>query len=104
MENPIPLVTHQDKECDSNKDYDDYNKPNNSRADKITFKMPDTTDKVTASALRLKPKVKQDKLGAFYRLLNVKSNLDLINGSTVFEFYNGDKWVSLTSTDRQVDK
>ena len=43
-----------------------------------------------------------------YRHLNIAGNLDLINldrfkltkdpkkGATVFEFYNGDKWVSLT--------
>lgn len=42
--------------------------------------MPDTTDKVTISALRIRQKV---KLAALYRHLNVKSNLDLINGTAV---------------------
>ena len=55
-----------------------------------------------------KPKVKQDKLAALYRHLNVTDNLDLINldrfklttdvkkEATIFEFYNGDRWVPLT--------
>lgn len=76
----IPLVTHHYKDRDNNNDYDDYNKPNDSREEKITFKMPDTTDKVTISALRIRQKV---KLAALYRHLNVKSNLDLINGTAV---------------------
>ena len=55
-----------------------------------------------------KPKVKQDKLAALYRHLNVTDNLDLINldrfklttdvkkEATIFEFYDGDRWVPLT--------
>ena len=47
--------------------------------------------------------LKQDKLTAWYRLLNVKGDLNLINlnqfnytkntkiGTTALEFYNGDK-------------
>ena len=70
--------------------------------------MPGSTEKETISALRLKQKVKQDKLAALYRHLNVTGNLDLINldqfklaadlkkGAKIFEFYNGDKWVPLT--------
>ena len=76
----IPLVTHHYKDRDNNNDSDDYNKPNDSREENITFKMPDTTDKVTISALRIRQKV---KLAALYRHLNVKSNLDLINGTAV---------------------
>ena len=41
--------------------------------------MPGSTKKGATSALRLKQKVKRDKLAALYRHLNVTSNLDLIN-------------------------
>ena len=70
--------------------------------------MPGSTEKETTSTLRLRQKVKRDKLATLYRHLNIVGNLDLINlgrfklttnskkGATVFEFYNGDKWVSLT--------
>ena len=68
--------------------------------------MPGLMDKETT--LRLRQKVKQNKLITLHRHLSVTSNLDLINldqfrletdskeGAKVFEFYNGDKWVSLT--------
>ena len=96
----IPLVHDEDI------DYVDYNTPNTSRVDETSFTMPGPTDKETT--LRLTQKVKKDKLAALYRHLNVTGNLDLINidrfrlttdpkkGATVFEFYNGLKWVSLT--------
>ena len=80
--------------------------PNTSRIDETSFMEPDTL--VATSTLRLRQKVKRDKLAAFYRHLNVTSSLDLSSldrfglttdpkkGATVFEFYNGDKWVPLT--------
>ena len=78
MDNPrfvddenIPLVHDEDI------DYDDYNTPNTSRVDKTSFTMPGSTEKETT--LRLRQKVKQDKLAALYRHLNVAGNLDLIN-------------------------
>ena len=52
--------------------------------------------------------MKRDKLTALYRHLKVTGNLDLIDldwfrlttdpkkGATIFEFYNGDRWVPLT--------
>ena len=97
-EEEIPLV--QDK------DYDNYGTPNTSWVDETSFTEPDTTE--ATSTLRLKQKVKRDKLGALYRHLNVTGNLDLINldrfklttdpkkEATIFEFYNGDRWVPLT--------
>ena len=107
MDNPrfvgdenIPLV--HDKDID----YDDCNAPNTSRVDETSFTMLGSTEKETT--LRLRQKVKRDKLAALYRHLNIAGNLDLINleqfrlttdprkGVTVFGFYNGDKWVSLT--------
>ena len=105
MDNPIfvddeniPLVHDEDI------DYDDYNTPNTSRVDETSF----TTTPSTTETLRLRQKVKRDKLAALYRHLNIAGNLDLINldrlklttdpkkGATAFEFYNGTKWVSLT--------
>ena len=53
--------------------------------------------------------MKRDKLTALYRHLKVTGNLDLIDldwfrlttdpkkGATIFEFYNGDRWVPLTN-------
>ena len=94
-------MIHQDEE-----DYDDYNTPGTSRIDEISFTVPDTTE--TTSTLRLRQKVKQDKLIALNRNLDVMGNPDLIDldrfrltkdskkGITIFEFYNGDRWVSLT--------
>ena len=94
-EKTIPLVQDED--------YDNYGTPNTSRVDKTSFTEPDTTE--ATSTLLLKQKVKQDKLAALYRHLNVTGNIDLINldrfrittdtkkGSKIFEFYNGDRWV-----------
>ena len=106
MDNPvfvdketIPMV-HQDE------DYDDYNTPNTSRTDKTTFTEPDTTE--ATSTLQRRQKVKRDKLTVLYRHLNVTGNLDLINlnrfkhktdhkkGTTIFEFYNSNRWAPLT--------
>ena len=97
-EETIPLLQEQD--------YNNYGTPNTSSVDETSFTEPDTTE--ATSTLRLKQKVKRDKLGALYRHLNVTGNLDLINldqfklttdpkkGATIFEFYNGDRWVPLT--------
>ena len=106
MDNPVfvdeetILMVHQDD------DYDDYNTPNTSRIDETSFTEPDTTE--ATSTLQLRQKLKRDKITALYRHLNVTGNLDLINldrfkpatdhkkGTTLFEFYNGDRWVPLT--------
>ena len=97
-EKTIPLVQDED--------YDNYGTPNTSRVDKTSFTEPDTTE--ATSTLLLKQKVKQDKLAALYRHLNVTGNIDLISldrfrittdtkkGSKIFEFYNGDRWGPLT--------
>ena len=87
-------------------DYDNYSTPNTSRVVETSFTEPATTE--ATSTLRLNQKVKRDKLAALYRHLNVTGNLDLINldrfklttdpkkEATIFEFYNGDRWVPLT--------
>ena len=56
-EEEIPVV-HQDE------DYDNYSTPNTSRVDKTSFTELDTTE--TTSTLKLKQKVKRDKLAALY--------------------------------------
>ena len=78
MDNPtfigeenIPMI-HQDEE-----DYDDYNTPDTNRIDETSFTVLDTTE-VTLT-LRLREKVKRDKLIALYRHLGVTGNPDLID-------------------------
>ena len=56
-EEEIPMV-HQDE------DYDNYSTPNTSRVDKTSFTELYTTE--TTSTLKLKQKVKRDKLAALY--------------------------------------
>ena len=69
-EGTIPMV-HQDE------DYDDYNTPNTSRMDETSFIEPSTTE--ATSTLRLRQKVKQDKITALYRHLNVTGDIYLID-------------------------
>ena len=87
-------------------DYENYSTPNSSRVDETSFMERATTE--ATSILPLNQKVKRDKLAALYRHLNVTGNLNLINLDrfklatdpkkelTIFEFYNGDRWVPLT--------
>ena len=85
-----------------------YDMPNASRRDEKSFIEPTDATEPT-STLRLRRKVKRDKINALYRRLNVAGNPDLIDldrfrltkdpkkGVTIFKFYNGnDRWVSLT--------
>ena len=68
-EETIPLVQDED--------YDNYGTPNTSRVDETLF-----TETVATEAtlnLRLKQRVKRDKLAVLYRHLNVTDNLDLTN-------------------------
>ena len=100
-EEDIPVV-HQDDD-----DYDDYNTPNTSRMDETSFIELDTTE--ATSTLRLRQKVKRDKIIALYRHLNVAGNPDLIDldqfmikkskiGSIDLLFLDGNShWQSLTN-------
>ena len=67
-EETIPMI-HRDE------DYDDYNTPNTSRIDETSFTEPDATE--ATSFLQLRQKVKQDKLTALYRHLNVAGDLEM---------------------------
>ena len=97
-EEDIPLVHRDD-------DYDDHETSNASRIE-ASFTVPDTIE--ATSTLRLRQKVKRDKINTLYRHLNVTGNPDLIDldqfkltkdpkkRNTIFEFSNGDRWVTLT--------
>ena len=105
MDNPR-FVDEETIRLVQDEDYDNYGTPNTSRIDETSFTGPDTSE--ATSTLRLRQKVKRDKLAALYRHLSVTGNLDFITmdrfrlmtdpnkGATIFEFYNGDRWVSLT--------
>ena len=69
-EEDVPMI-HQDD------DYDDYNTPDTSRIDETSFTVPDATE--ATSTLRLKQKVKRDKLIALCRHLNVTGDINLID-------------------------
>ena len=58
-------------------DYDDCRAPDTSRVDETSFTIPDTIE--ATSTLRLRQKVKRDKLTALYRHLNVTGKIDLID-------------------------
>ena len=66
-EETIPLVQDED--------YNGYNTPNSSMVDETSFTEPDTTE--ATSSLRLRQKVKRDKITALYRHLNVTGDPDL---------------------------
>ena len=70
-EEDIPML-HRDEE-----DYDDYRTPGTSRIDETSFMVSDTTE--PTSTLRLRQKVKRDKITALYKHLNVTGNPDLID-------------------------
>ena len=64
-EEDIPMV-HQDDDG-----YDDYNTPNTSTIDETSFIEPDATE--ATWTLRLRQKVKRDKIIALYRRLGASS-------------------------------
>ena len=63
----IPLVQDED--------YNDYKTPDTSRVDEASFTEPDATD--ATSILRLRQKVKLDKITALCKHLNVTDDPDL---------------------------
>ena len=76
-EDNIPLH-HRDHDDHGGDDCHDYKTSNTSRTDETLFTVPGSTEKETTSTLWLKQKLKQDKLAALYRHLNITGNLDLI--------------------------
>ena len=62
-EEDIPLVHQADE------DYSDYRTPDKSRIDETSFMVPNTTE--VTSALRLRQKLKRDKIVSLYRYHDV---------------------------------
>ena len=106
MDNPT-FVDEENIPMVQDEDYDNYVTSDTSRIDdEASLKEPNTTE--GTSTLYLRQKVKRDQINELYRHLNVTGNLDLIDldrfrltkdpkkGVTIFEFYNGDRWVPLT--------
>ena len=108
MDNPT-FVDEENIPIVQDEDYDDYKTSDTSRIDGGTqFIEPDTTE--ATSILRLRQKVKRDKINTLYRHLNVTGNLDLIDldrfrltknlkiGNTDLLFLDGNKhWQYLTN-------
>ena len=69
-EETIPMV-HQDEY------YDEYKAPDTSRVDETSFIEPDATE--ATSTLRLRQKIKRDKITALYRHLNMTGDPGLAN-------------------------
>ena len=76
MDNPRFIDEEDIWLIDQDDDYD-YNTPNTSRIDETSFTVPDTTE--ATSTLRLRQKVKRDKLTALYRHVNVTGDINLID-------------------------
>ena len=100
-EGTIPMV-HQDE------DYDDYKTPDTSRVDEMSFIKPDAAK--ATSTIRLRQKVKRDKITASYRHLNETGDPGLADidrfiikkntktGNTDLLFLDGNKqWQPLTN-------
>ena len=60
---------------DRDNDYDDYNTPDTSNIQETTFTYPDTTE--ATLNLRLRQKVKRDKLAALHRHLIITGDPEL---------------------------
>ena len=76
----IPLVTRHDKNCEANHsdDYDNFNTPNIA-VKETKFTAPSSTSQQSTLTLQLRQKVKEGKIAALYRHLNVTGDLVLIN-------------------------
>ena len=106
MDNPTFADEGDISIINQDEDDDDYYKTLGTRRVETSFIEPETTE--TTSTLRLRQKVKRDKINALYWHLNVTGNPGLIDrdrfrltkdpkkGVTIFEFYNDDRWIPLT--------
>ena len=88
-EETIPLVQDED--------YDDYNTLNTSRVDETSFTEPDATE--ATSIIKLRQKVKWDKITALYRHLNVTGYpglADMYQFMIKKKFKNRQHWLSFS--------
>ena len=77
MENPT-FIDEENIPMVQDEDYDErYDTPNTSRIDETSLIEPDTTE--ATSTLRLRQEVKQDKINALYRHLNVTVDPGLLD-------------------------
>ena len=76
MDNPR-FIDEEDIPLVQDEDYDDYNTPNASWVDETSFKEPDTTE--ATSTLKLRQKVKWDKITTLFRHLNVTGDPGLVD-------------------------
>ena len=109
MNNPVFVDEEDIAMVNQDEDYyNDYKTPHTSRIDETSFIEPDSTEAILA--LRLRQKVKQDKIIAFYKHLNVTGDLGLADierfmikkntktGNTHLLFLDGNnQWQSLTN-------
>ena len=77
IDNPIFVDEEAIRMVHQDEDYDDYNTPNTSRVDETSFTEPEATE--ATSTLRLRQKVKRDRITALYRHLNVTGDPDLVD-------------------------
>ena len=70
--NNLWFVDQETIKLAQDENYDDYNIPNTSKVDQTPFTGPDVTD--ATSNLQLRQKVKQDKITALCKHLNVTSD------------------------------
>ena len=76
MDNPR-FIDEEDIPLIQDEDYDDYNTLNASWVDETSFKEPDTTE--ATSTLKLRQKVKWDKITTLFRHLNVTGDPGLVD-------------------------
>ena len=73
-------MAHQDD------DFDNYRTPDTSRLDETSFTVPDTTE--VTSTLRLRQKLKQNKIVSLYRYLDVAGDTGLTNLARFMIFFS----------------
>ena len=109
MDNPTFVDEENNPMVNQDKDYEDnYRRPCTSRVDETSFMGPDATK--TTSTLRLRQKLKRDKIVSLYRYLDVTADPGLADldrfmirknlwtGNIELLFLDGNKhWQSLTN-------
>ena len=108
MENPTLVDEEEIPMFNQDKDYDDYRTPDTSRVGETSFVEPDTIE--ATSRLRLRQRLKRDKIVSLYRYLDATgdpglADLELFTikknstaGNIELLFLEGNKhWQSLTN-------
>ena len=108
MENPTLVDEEEIPMFNQDKDYDDYRTPDTSRVGETSFVEPDTIE--ATSRLRLRQRLKRDKIVSLYRYLDATGDPGLADlepftikknstaGNIELLFLEGNKhWQSLTN-------